>query len=124
MLSNTESDSGQEPGNLVAEVQRIDVPAQIAPSDTLAVQFYGTVGPNGCYSFARFDVERTTSRLTITPKVQYRGGDDVMCTMAVVPLEETYRAAPPFSEGTLTLVVPQTDGAAVTETVEVVRGEE
>lgn len=119
MLSNAESDSDDGPGTGIAEVDSIDAPAQIASSDTLTVQFYGTVGSNGCYSFGGFETDRSGGHLTITPRVQYRGGEDTMCTMAIVPLEETYRADPPFESGTLTVEVPQPDGADVTATVEV-----
>jgi hypothetical protein len=119
MLSNAESGSDEGSGTGIAEVDRIDAPEQIAATDTLTVQFYGTVGPNGCYSFNRFETERSGSQLTVTPRVQYRGGEDTMCTMAIVPLEETYRAEPPFESGPLTIKVPQPDGADVTATVEV-----
>lgn len=114
------STSGVEADTVVADVDSIDLPEQISPSDTLTVRFSGTVGPNGCYSFDRFDVKRTSGRLTITPMVQDRTGDDVMCSMAIVPLDETYRAAPPFTEGSWTVTVPQPEGKNVSSTVEVV----
>lgn len=119
LLSNAESGSDDGSRTGIAEVDSIDAPVQIASTDTLTVQLYGTVGPNGCYSFDGFETARRGSQLTITPRVQYRGGEDTMCTTAIVPLEETYRADPPFESGTLTLEVPQTDGADVTATVEV-----
>lgn len=121
MLSNADSTPDEESETGIAEVDSIEAPTQIASSDTLTVQFYGTVGPNGCYSFDGFETEKHDGRLTITPVVQYRGGEGMMCTMAIVPLEETYTAAPPFEEGSLTLEVPQPDGPDVTATVEVTR---
>lgn len=121
MLTNSDSNEGRQVASLVAEVDSIDTPNEIASSDTLTVQFYGTVGPNGCYSFERFDVERSASRLIVTPVVERVTGEDVVCTMAIVPLDVTYTAAPPFEEGTLTVEVPQTDGSEVTATVEVVK---
>lgn len=126
MLTNSEDENEdeREVEFLAAEVDSIDAPAQIAPSDTLSVQFYGTVGPNGCYSLDRFDEERSSGRLTVTPVVKHVVEEAIGCTMAIVPLEATYRAAPPFDEGELTIEVPQSDQADVTATVEVNREEE
>lgn len=115
------STPGDEVDTVVADVDNIEVPEHISPSDTLVVRFSGRVGPNGCYSFDRFDVERTAGRLTITPVVRHRTGDDIMCTMAIVPLDETCRVAPPFSEGTWTVTVPQPEGENISSTVEVIR---
>lgn len=118
MLSN--SDSSKQVNTNTADVDRLDVPDQISPTDTLSVTLHGTVGPNGCYSFDRFDVERSSKRLTVTPLVHHRTGDDVACTMAIVPLEETYKAPPPFSDGTWTITVPQPEGEDRSATVEVI----
>jgi hypothetical protein len=118
-LTGTSSDPGRDVEHVVAEVDSLDVPARIASSDTLRVRMSGTVGPNGCYSFDEFDGERTEGRLTITPRVEHVTGDEVMCTMAIVPLDETYMAAPPFEEGELSVTVPQPDRPDVTATVEV-----
>lgn len=101
----------------VAHVDSLTVPDEIASSDTLSIHLSGTVGPNGCYSLDRIDEERSPGQLTITPIVHHRTGDDIACTMAIVPLNTTYRAAPPFEEGTLEIVAPQPDRPDVTATV-------
>jgi hypothetical protein len=103
----------------VAEVDSLIAPSQIAPSDTLSMRLLGTVGPNGCYSFDRFDVERSTDRLTVTPVVEHGTSEEILCSMAVVPLDETHEARPPFEKGTLTIAVPQPDREDVTTTLEV-----
>jgi hypothetical protein len=79
----------------------------------------GIVGPNGCYGFAGFDAERSAHRLRVTPVVARRTGEGIGCTQAIVPLDETHTAVPPFTEGTLTVVVPQADRPDVTATIEV-----
>lgn len=107
----------------VAVVDSIDVPDRIAPSDTLSIRLFGTVGPNGCYSLDRIEEDRSEGQLTVTPVVRYERADDVACTMALVPLDATYEAAPPFEEGALQIVVPQSDEPDVTATVEVTGGE-
>jgi len=100
-------------------VDSVAVPAQISPTDTLRVEMKGTVGPNSCYRFEKFDVVRSTGRLTITPIVAHTTADDILCATVVVPLTRTYTHGPPFGAGTLTITIPQSDQPDVTATVEV-----
>jgi hypothetical protein len=113
----TETEEGAEHEHAIAAVDSLQVPDRIAPSDTLSVRMHGTVGPNGCHSFDGFDASRSRDRLTVTPRVEHK--TDGMCTMAIVPLDETYTAPPPFENGTFTIVVPQPDEPDLTTTVEV-----
>ena len=106
----------------LAQVDRVEVPARIAPTDTLPVQLSGTVGPNGCYALARIETEQGPGAVTLYPVVDPPADDDRPCTMALVPLDTTYRVPPPFETGTLSVTVPQEDGPAVTDTVEVTEG--
>jgi hypothetical protein len=124
MLSNPESGDSPETEATIADVDSLDVPDMIAPSDTLRVRFHGRVGSNGCYSFDRFDVKSSDQKLTITPVVQHTTAENVGCTMAIVPLDRTFTAAPPFSEGMLTLVVPQPNGEEIWTVVEVTKAED
>ncbi len=102
-----------------ARVARIDAPDRIAPSDTLRVHLSGTVGPNGCYSLARIDEARAPGRVTFTPLVRPPTADDQACTMAIVPLDTTHAASPPFEPGRLAVGGPQGDQPAATDTVTV-----
>jgi hypothetical protein len=119
MLSNPKSSESPATEALIAEVDSLDAPSEIASSDTLRIGFHGTVGPDGCYSFDRFDVERADRQLTITPVVQHTTGEGIACTMAIVPLDHTFTAGPPFSEGVLTLAIPQPNGEEIRVTVTV-----
>lgn len=116
--------SGSAPSTRIAEVDRMEVPNRIDPSDTLTVRLLGMVGPNGCYSLGRVTVERASQRVQIMPLVNQVRRQDAMCTMAIVPLDETVRLDPPFAAGTLSIVVPQSEGPAVTATVEVAEATE
>ncbi|WP_263784484.1 hypothetical protein [Salinibacter grassmerensis] len=102
-----------------ARVARIDVPDQIATSDTLRIRLSGTVGPNGCYALARIDEARVPGRITLTPLVQPPTSGDRPCTMAIVPLDTTYAASPPFESGPLSVTALQKNGTPVTDTVRV-----
>ncbi len=119
MLSNSTSDDPPSVKAEIAEVDSLEYPAEIASTDTLTVGFYGTVGPNGCYSFHRFDVDRAPGQLTITPVVRHTTADNVSCTMAIVPLNHTLTVAPPFPDGILEIEVPQPEGDDVRATVTV-----
>jgi hypothetical protein len=104
----------------LAEVDRVEAPDRIASADTLAVRLVGTVGPNGCYALDRVAVARVGARIRLTPLIDPSRRADAMCTMAIVPLDETVRLAPPFEPGPLTILVPQSAGAAVRATVDVI----
>ncbi len=120
--AETQSSSGASVDTTLAHVDSIDVPAQIATTDTLSAHLYGGVGPNGCYALARIEEERAPGQVTLLPIVQYSTAEDRMCTMAVVSLDTTHAIAPPFQSGTLTVTVPQSDGPPVTATVEITEG--
>jgi len=122
MLSNSEPKASPSLEFHIAQVDSLHFPEVIAPSDTLNVEFYGTVGPDGCHSFARFDVEASQRQLTITPVVRHVTSENAMCTMAIVPLNHTFTADPPFSEGALTLAVPQPNGEEIRAVVNVEKG--
>ena len=114
MLSNSGPDRSAE--SLVAEVDSLDVPDRIGTSDTLTVGLYGTVGPNGCYSLNRLDVERAEQRGEIVPVVQQVRAENVMCTAAIVELDTSLTLAPPFAAGTVTGAVPPSAGGDGTAT--------
>jgi hypothetical protein len=117
-----QSSPSSPPDGPLAQVDRMDVPDRIAPTDTLLVQLSGTVGPNGCYSLDRIETERGPGQVTLRPVVQPPTDEDQMCTMALVPLDTTHQVPPPFEAGTLSVTVPQEDGPAVTDSVEVADG--
>jgi hypothetical protein len=119
MLTGTGGEDAPQVEYLVAGVDSLTVPSQIAPTDTLTVRMQGTVGPNSCYGFEEFDVARSTGQLRVTPVVAHTIADNIACAMAVEPLDRTYTAPPPFAEGTLTITVPQSDQPAVTASVTV-----
>lgn len=114
---STNALSEDEQNFTVAEVDSLDVPAQISSTDTLSVHFYGTVGQNGCYSLDHIEEDRSAGEVTLIPVVRHRTG--VACTMAIVPLDARYRVLPPFEEGTLEILVPQPEAPDVTATVTV-----
>jgi len=119
MLTGVGSNEAPQVEYLVAAVDSLTVPSQIAPTDTLTVRMRGTIGPNSCYGFEEFDVARSTGQLRVTPVVAHATGENINCAMMVESLDRTYTAAPPFAEGTLTITVPQSDRPAVTASVTV-----
>ena len=102
---------------LLATVDTVQAPTRIAPTDTLRIRLRGMVGPNGCYSLVRVAKKRTPERVVLRPIVRHSG--EGMCTMAIVSLDETIALTPPFTEGILRIVLPQTDQSPVRTTVRV-----
>ena len=102
---------------LLATVDTVWAPTRIASTDTLRVRLQGMVGPNGCYSLAGVEREQRGGTVVLRPIVRHSGQG--MCTMALVSLDEEITLEPPFPEGTLRIVVPQTDRPPVRTTVRV-----
>jgi len=48
------------------KVDQMVLPDSIAAGDTLIVQFYGTVGPDGCHCFTHFEEHKTVDVVAIT----------------------------------------------------------
>lgn len=111
-------DSGSSTSSFTIAVDSISVPSEVASSDTLVVRPLGTVGPNGCYSFERFEASRTSSSLDLKLIGKQVEDDDVTCTDAIIELDTTYRVPPPL-EGPFEINIHQPDESILSRTVEV-----
>lgn len=65
----------------VIQIDSITHPNTVKLGSSLQIKFYGTIGPDGCYSFSRFDggVEGKTINVT----VYGRKSDEDVCTQQV-----------------------------------------
>lgn len=48
------------------KIDRIEAPDTLSVSDSLKINFYGTVGTDGCHSFDDFETEQNDRRIEIT----------------------------------------------------------
>ncbi|MCW9708031.1 hypothetical protein [Fodinibius salsisoli] len=100
------------------KVDSINVPSEVASDDTLTVRPFGTVGPNGCYSFERFESSRTSSSLDLKLVGELTEGDDIGCFDAIVQLDTVFKVPPPL-EGSFEINIQQPDESVLSRTVEV-----
>lgn len=111
-------DDGTNTSTFIIQVDSISVPTEVASDDTLAIRPFGRVGPNGCYSFERFEASRTTSSLDLKLIGELVEGDDIGCLSAIIELDTTYTVPPPL-EGPFEIDILQPDESVLTHTVEV-----
>ena len=100
----------------IIELDSIMAPATHPADATMTVEVHGLTGPTGCYRLDRFERSRTPARLQLTAWGTV--DRDAICTQALVPLEETITAEPPFTDP-FRIVGLQPDGDSVTTTVEI-----
>lgn len=111
-------DDGINTSTFVIQVDSINVPTEIASSDTLAIRPFGRVGPNGCYSFKRFEASRTSSSLELKLIGKLVEGNDIGCFSAIVELYTIFKVPPPL-EGPFGIKINQPDESVLSRTVEV-----
>ncbi|MFO7653977.1 MAG: hypothetical protein R6X25_09165 [Candidatus Krumholzibacteriia bacterium] len=97
----------------VIEVDSLAAPATAAPGDTLAVRFWGWVGPNACHRFEGFEDELRDHGVDLTLWTHYQRRADQHCEPRNVWLEgEIYRVGP-LPAGLFTVTVHQPDGSVL-----------
>lgn len=111
-------DGGSNTSAFTVEVDSISVPSEVASSDSLVVRPFGTVGPDGCHSFKRFEASQTPSSLDLQVIGEVVEGDDIACAATIVKLDTTYSVPPPL-EGPFEITVQQPDESISTRTVKV-----
>ncbi len=102
----------------VVKVDSVNVASQVNFSDTLSVHLFGTIGPNGCHSFKRFDKSSTSSKLALKVIGEVVKGDNLGCTDAIVQLDRIFQVEPPLQDP-FEINIEQPDGSVLERTVEV-----
>ncbi len=74
----------------VINVDSIQVPDTVSVSQTFKLQFFGTIGNNGCYFFDRFEVERQSNTVSVQVIGKYQVGRDGMCPEILPFLDEKF----------------------------------
>lgn len=109
--------TGSEGTEFVIRIYGFAAPDSQAADSTLHVQVNGYVGPTGCYTFRRFETQRTMARLEVTA-IGLHKDTETQCPEGVVLLNEPLDVEPPFSEP-FELVGHLPDGSVVVDTVHI-----
>jgi hypothetical protein len=107
---------GPSQASFLIRVDSIGAPNAITASESLTAHFYGTIGPDGCWSLADVDRHATSATLDVTfhGEHQVRSGND--CTSAPVALNHAEAVAPPLGTP-FTITVHQPDGSLLRRVV-------
>jgi hypothetical protein len=104
----------------VVQVDSVEVPSSVRPGDTLSIRLFGTIGPNRCHWFKRFEADRGASTLRLKVLGVDAGGE--VCAQALTMLDTTYKVSPPLEGPVFTIAIEQPDGSLLRDSVEVVEG--
>ncbi len=106
-----------EAANYVIQVDSIGAPNEIASNQPLTLRFYGTVGPNACFSFRNFETHREPNLLQVVVVGRYESTG--RCGPGEVLLGgEPLQVSPPFVHP-LVVSVQQPAGAPLTREIAV-----
>lgn len=87
----------------------------IQAGNTLEIEFFGTIGTNGCFSFERFDTEFSQNLVFI--KAIGKASGAYICPCVMVYLDGTILQINNLTEGEFTVRVGQPDDTELVETV-------
>ncbi len=116
LAAATCSSFGPAEREYIIHLDSIAAPRTHPADSAMTVEFYGTVGPNGCHRLDRYELEKTPSRLDVT--VWGVETQNAICTQAIVPLNDSLTVPAPFTDP-FTIVAHQPSGSERTVTVEI-----
>lgn len=99
----------------IIEVDSLSAPAALAATDTLTMQFYGTVGSSGCYRLVRVERQVASGGMELRFHGERKWGD---CFQMPVALEHEVRVPPPLQHP-FTIKVMQPSGPPLEQVVRI-----
>jgi hypothetical protein len=85
--------------------------------DTLKITFWGTIGNDGCYSFAHFQRATTSNQLDLVLWGRNQRTSEQTCTQQIVKLDGKQFFNYPVSGGDYIVVIHQPDGSLMQKTI-------
>lgn len=104
-----------EPAEFIIRVDSIHVADSTPASQTLDIEFFGTIGPNGCYSFDRFDGNFSGDSILITAIGVFSG--DEVCPENIPLLDGAVLQVSNLIPGDYTVAVKQPDETYLTREI-------
>jgi hypothetical protein len=99
----------------VIKVDSIRVADTVAVGTSLRIEFFGTIGPNGCYSFSHDETDFVQTTVLIKLWGKNSGSGD--CPDVIVKLDGMYMDVNFNSAGTYTIQIVQPDNSKLTKDV-------
>ncbi len=99
----------------VIQVDSIRVADTVVVDANLRIDFFGTIGPNGCYSFSHDETDFVQT--TISIKLWGKNSGESDCPDVVVKLDGLYMDVNFNSSGTYTIQIVQPDNTKLLKTV-------
>lgn len=99
----------------VIKVDSIRVADTIAVGTNLRIEFFGTIGPNGCYSFSHDETDFVQTTVSIKLWGKNSGAGD--CPDVIVKLDGMYMDVNFNAAGTYTIQIVQPDNSKLTKNV-------
>ncbi len=101
------------------KVDKLILPDTISVNDTLVIKFYGTVGPDGCHKFKRFEVTEKQGEIHFTAWGT-RPNFDTACPAVMVYLEGKEYKTKLTEPGSYKIFVHQPDNSVLIDSITVV----
>lgn len=99
----------------VIKVDSIQLADTVEVGTALRIEFFGTIGPNGCYSFSHDETDFVQTTVSIKLWGKNSGAND--CPDVEVTLDGMYMDVNFNSSGTYTIQIIQPDNSKLTELV-------
>ena len=99
----------------VIQVDSIQVADTVVAGENLRIDFFGTIGPNGCYSFSHDETDFVQT--TISIKLWGKNSGEGDCPDVVVKLDGMYMDVNFDSSGSYTIQIVQPDNSKLLKTV-------
>ena len=117
---STESNTNYAQGGIAAVVSPLDsfdihIADTIKLSETLRIEFFGTIGNNGCYDFSHDETNFEGNTISIKLWGKNSGSDD--CPNVIVKLDGTYYDINFNATGSYVVEIIQPDNSKITNTV-------
>lgn len=99
----------------VIQVDSIHIADTILVTETLRIEFFGTIGNNGCYDFSHDETNFEANNISIKLWGKNSGSDN--CPDVIVKLDGTYYDINFANSGTYIVDIIQPDNTKLTNTV-------
>ena len=99
----------------VIKVDSIQLADTVEVGTALRIEFFGTIGPNGCYSFSHDETDFVQTTVSIKLWGKNSGAGD--CPAVIVKLDGMYMDVNFNSSGTYTIQIVQPDNSKLLKTV-------